>query len=122
MISGGVIGAAYFALGGVLPPLFTNDRAILGEVGRVWWVVAALQPVGGVVFVLDGVLMGAGDFRFLFLSTALAALLGLVPIAVASVVFGWGLPGIWAGMAVMLVVRCLATCLRLRSGRWAAAA
>lgn len=99
--------------------MFTTDPAVRTEVARVWLVIALLQPVGGVAFVLDGVLMGAGDFRFLFWSTAEAALGGLLPVCLAALVFGWGLPGIWAGMATMMGVRLVATVARLRRGRWA---
>ncbi|HVM00745.1 MAG TPA: MATE family efflux transporter [Egibacteraceae bacterium] len=119
LATGTVAGAGYLALAVPLPRLFTGDPAILAEVAAVWLVVAALQPVGGVVFVLDGVFMGAGDFRFLLWSTAAAALGALVPVCLAALTFGWGLPGIWAGMAALMVVRLAATSARLAGGRWA---
>ena len=121
LATGTVIGAGYFALAGPLPRVFTTDPAVLSEVAAVWLVIALLQPVGGVVFVLDGVLMGAGDFRFLFVSTAAAALGALVPVCLAALVFGWGLPGIWAGMAALMAVRLVTTVGRLSSGKWATA-
>ena len=118
LLTGALIGLAYFAAGAVLPRLFTSDPAVLHAVAQVWLVVALLQPVGGVVFVLDGVLMGASDFRFLLLSTAAAAVLALAPISLAALRLGWGLRGIWAGMAALMAVRLAATLLRLRRGRW----
>jgi putative MATE family efflux protein len=114
-----VIGAAYLALAGVLPRLFTDDQGVLAELARVWWIVAALQPIGGIVFVLDGVLMGASDYRFLLGSTAAAVLGGLIPVAVTSLWLGWGLTGVWAGMGVFMGIRLAALVPRLRSGRWA---
>lgn len=119
--AGTLIGLVYLALAGPLPRVFTDDGAVLAEVASVWPLIAALQPVGGVVFILDGVLMGAGDFRFLLLSTAVAALGGLVPVAVAALLLGWGLPGIWAGMAALMGIRLLATTWRLWHGGWARA-
>lgn len=119
LAAGTLIGVAYLALAGPLPRVFTTDPGVLAEVADVWVVIAVLQPVGGVVFVLDGVLMGAGDFRFLFWSTAAAALLALVPLCLAALVFGWGLPGIWAGMAALMGVRLAATVTRSTGGRWA---
>ncbi len=80
--------------------------------------IAALQPVGGVVFVLDGILMGAGDFRFLFASTAVAALAGLAPLAVLAVVADWGLLGVWTRMVALMAIRLAATVARVRGGRW----
>lgn len=118
---GFVVGAAYLALEGVLPGVFTTDAAVLAAVGAVWMTVALLQPIGGVVFVLDGILMGAGDFRFLWWSTAVASLCGLVPVCLLALRFGWGLPGIWAGMCVMMLARAVLTVRRLRTGAWAVA-
>lgn len=120
--AGVLIGAGYFALAGVLPAVFTTDPAVLAGVGAVWWIVALLQPVGGVVFVLDGVLMGAGDFRFLFWSTGLAAAVGLVPVALLALAFDWGLTGVWAGMSALMGVRLITILWRWRQGGWQTAA
>lgn len=93
---------------------------MLAAVATVWPIVALLQPVGGVVFVLDGVLMGAEDYRYLWWSTAAAALLALAPLAVLALARGWGLPGIWVAMCALMAVRLATTAGRLASGRWAA--
>ena len=120
-LAGGiVIGVGYLALAGVLPGVFTTDRSVLALVAGVWGLIALLQPIGGVVFVLDGILMGAGDFRFLLFSTAAAALGALVPVGLLAVAFDWGLQGVWAGMAAMMLVRLVTIVWRWRSGRWAA--
>lgn len=118
LATGTVIGAGYLALAGPLPRIFTTDADVLAQVGSVWLVIALLQPVGGVVFVLDGVLMGAGDFGFLFASTALAAFGALVPVCIVALVLGWGLPGIWAGMAALMGVRLVTTVGRLAGEGW----
>jgi putative MATE family efflux protein len=115
---GFVVGIGYLALAGPLPRVFTTAAAVLAELGAVWPVVAALQPLGGVVFVLDGILMGAGDFRFLLWSTALASLGGLGVVCLIALRLGWGLPGVWAGMSLMMVIRAVLTVWRLRSGAW----
>lgn len=121
LAAGLVLGAVYLPLGGVLPGVFTRDAAVLAGVAAVWPIIAALQPLGGVVFVLDGVLMGASDFRFLFTSTAAAALLVLVPIGLLALANGWGLTGVWMGMSAMMVARLAATVWRWRSNAWARA-
>ena len=79
----------------------------------------ALQPVAGVVFAIDGVLLGAGDAAFLRTSTLLAAVVGFLPLIWASLAFGWGLAGIWSGLAAFMLVRLVAVLLRVRGGRWA---
>ena len=119
---GVLVGAVYLLGSGTLPGVFTADAEVLAAVGTVWGIVALLQPIGGVVFVLDGILMGAADFRFLWWSTALASLGGLAPVCVLSLWAGWGLRGIWAGMVVMMVARAVLTVWRLRSGAWAVVA
>ena len=82
----------FAALAGVLPPVFTPDAAVLAVVPVAWWFFVALQPIAGVVFALDGVLLGAGDAAFLRTSTLLAAVVGFLPLiwAVARVRLGPG--------------------------------
>jgi putative MATE family efflux protein len=118
--TGTLIGVAYLALWQPLPQVFTDDPVLLAEVRSVWLVIALLQPIGGVVFVLDGILMGAGDFRFLLWSTAAASLLALTPVAFLSLWLGWGLVGLWAGgMVALMAVRLGTTVWRLQHGGWA---
>jgi putative MATE family efflux protein len=119
---GFVVGGLYLLGAAFLPRAFTTDAAVLAAVAGVWGIVALLQPIGGVVYVLDGILMGAADFRFLWWSTALASLGGLVPVCLLALRFGWGLRGIWVGMVVMMVMRAVLTVRRLRSGAWAVVA
>ena len=116
-----LLGMIYLPLGGVLPGVFTTDGAVLREVRSVWVIIAMLQPVGGIVFVLDGVLMGAGDFRFLLASTAAAALAVLAPLGIVALLLDWGLVGVWLAMAAMMAVRLGTMVWRWRSGRWAGA-
>jgi Na+-driven multidrug efflux pump len=74
--------AAAFAAGAVLiPPLFTTDAAVLDRTGVVWWYFVAMIPVAGVVFALDGVLLGAGDAAYLRTTTLGAALAGDLALA-----------------------------------------
>ncbi|MDN5751067.1 MAG: MATE family efflux transporter, partial [Pseudonocardia sp.] len=111
-------GALFAALVGVLPPVFTGDAGVLGLVPVAWWFFVAMQPVAGVVFALDGVLLGAGDTAFLRTSTLAAAVLGFLPLIWASLVFGWGLAGIWTGLSLFMLLRLAAVGLRARSDRW----
>lgn len=72
---GVVVGAAIAALSGVIGLVFTGDADVAALVQPALLALAVAQPVCGVVFVLDGVLMGAGDVRYL----AIAGGLNLVP-------------------------------------------
>jgi putative MATE family efflux protein len=103
----------------VLPGLFTTDRAVLDAIGVPWWFLVAQLPVAGIVFALDGVLLGAGDATFMRNATLAAALLGFLPLIWLSLVYGWGLVGIWAGLSTFMVLRLIFVGWRALSGRWA---
>lgn len=119
LLLGCLFGVVFAALHAVLPPVFTGDAAVLATVPVAWWFFTALQPIAGVVFALDGVLLGAGDAAFLRTSTLAAALGGFLPLIWLSLAFGWGLAGIWTGLAAFMVVRLVAVGARTWSGRWA---
>lgn len=109
----------FAALHSVLPRAFASDAGVLAEVPNAWWFFVMLQPIAGVVFALDGVLLGAGDAKFLRTTTLASAAAGFLPLVWASLAFDWGLAGIWTGLAAFMVLRLCAVLLRLRSGRWA---
>src|SRR5262249_36340481 len=52
-------------------------------------------------------------------STIGAAVFGFLPLVWASLVFGWGLSGVWSGMVALMVIRLVAVVLRTRSEAWA---
>ncbi|MEU4346815.1 MATE family efflux transporter [Streptomyces sp. NPDC023838] len=98
-------------------PLFTGDHTVQDTLLPALLVVAVSQPISGVVFILDGVLMGAGDGPYL----AWAMLLTLAcfaPVALLVPVLGGGLTTLWWAMTLMMTVRMLTLWLRARSGRW----
>ncbi|MFE7721720.1 MATE family efflux transporter [Nocardia rhizosphaerihabitans] len=112
--------AALFAAGaGVIPLLFTDDAQVLDRTHVIWWFFVAMIPVAGAVFALDGVLLGAGDAAFLRTATLAAALVGFLPLIWLSLVFDWGVAGIWSGLVAFMLLRLIAVVARARSGRWA---
>lgn len=112
--------AAVFAVGAsAVPKLFTGDRSVLAAIGVPWWFLVAQLPVAGVVFALDGVLLGAGDAAFMRTATVVSALVGFLPLTWLSLVFGWGLAGIWSGLTAFMVLRLVFVGWRALSGRWA---
>ncbi|WP_019969723.1 MATE family efflux transporter [Mycobacterium sp. 141] len=115
----GAVLAAVFGIGAhVLPTLFTDDRSVLDEIGVPWWFLVAQLPVAGIVFALDGVLLGAGDAKFMRNATLISALAGFLPLVWLSLIFGWGLLGIWAGLSTFMVLRLVFVGWRALSGRW----
>ncbi|RVU27254.1 MATE family efflux transporter [Streptomyces antnestii] len=98
-------------------PLFTNDPAVQNTALPALLMVALSQPICGIVFVLDGVLMGAGDGPYLA-GAMLVTLAVFTPVALLVPVFGGGLTMLWGAMTLMMTVRMLTLWLRSRSGRW----
>ncbi|MBJ8341514.1 MATE family efflux transporter [Antrihabitans sp. YC3-6] len=115
-----VVLAAGFALtNSVLPGVFTTDDDVIAQTQLAWWFFVAIVPIGGVVFALDGVLLGAGDAPFLRTATLGSAVLGFLPVIWLSLAFDWGLVGIWAGLTAFMLLRMTAVVLRTVSGKWA---
>ena len=100
----------------VLPALFGVAPAVRGLMLAVLLIVTVQQPSAGVVFVLDGVLIGAGDQDYL----ALAGLITLAAFAVAAATWspGRGLLALWVAYCVWMVARFATLTLRARSNRW----
>jgi putative MATE family efflux protein len=119
LIFGCVLCLVFAAASGILPQAFTTDPGVLGQIPHAWWFFVAMQPIAGVVFALDGVLLGAGDAAFLRTATLGSAIAGFLPLIWISLALGWGLTGIWTGLSFFLVLRLGAVVLRWRSGRWA---
>ena len=112
--------SAVFAVFAVpIQTLFTSDPDVVDTLRVPWFLLIGMILVGGAVFALDGVLLGAADAAFLR-NLTLFSLLGVaLPIILASGAFGWGLTGIWVGQLGQVVARLVGVVWRFRSMRWA---
>lgn len=97
--------------------LFSPDPGVQQLVGRVLLVVVVVTPVAGVVYVLDGVLIGAGDGRYLA-GAGLVALLGYVPLALTVGHTDAGLVWLWVAYGGFMLARAVTLSLRARTDRW----
>ncbi|MFB4304963.1 MATE family efflux transporter [Actinomadura sp. GTD37] len=100
-----------------LPDLFSSDGDVRRLLLASLLVVAVLQPVAGVVFVLDGILIGAGDGRYLAVTTLVATAVFL-PAAIVLYRVDAGLVGLWAAIGLWMLTRMLTLGLRARGDRW----
>ncbi|MGY4912522.1 MATE family efflux transporter [Micromonospora aurantiaca (nom. illeg.)] len=120
---GGLCGVAFAVLiaagAGLVPSWFSSDPQVREQAMTAWPWFVALQPIGGVVFALDGVLIGAGDVRYLRNLTIVCAFGGFLPAIWLAYAFDLGLGGIWAGLTLFVVLRLAGLLLRMRSGAWA---
>lgn len=122
VMAGAVLGLLVVGTSAVLGGLFTSAREVTDLLPATLVVLGASVPLGGVVFVLDGVLIGAGDARYLAL-TGLANLAVFVPLALAVLVWApsgaTGLALLMAAFAIgYLGARALTLALRARTSRW----
>jgi putative MATE family efflux protein len=116
--TGFVTGFALLATRALIAPLFTEDQEVQRLLVSALLVLALMQPIGGWVYALDGVLLGAGDVRYIALAQASTALV-FAPLALAVVELDLGLSGLWWAIGVWLVARLLVMSVRQRGEAWA---
>jgi len=122
VLGGAALGLLVIGTSGVLGGVFTSATEVTELLPATLVVLGASVPLGGVVFVLDGVLIGAGDARYLAL-TGLANVAVFVPLALAVLIWApSGAPGLALLMAAFafgyLGARALTLALRARTARW----
>ncbi|MCW2941372.1 MAG: hypothetical protein JWN00_4357 [Actinomycetia bacterium] len=115
--AGVVFGLAVLVVRPWLPGLFTADQTVRDLAASALLVVALMQPLAGLVFVLDGVLIGAGDMRYLAYA-GVAAMTVYLLAAFGVYALGGGLVGLWLAITLWMVVRALTLSLRARSTAW----
>jgi len=116
--AGALAAVAILAARPVLPDLFTDDAEVAALAGFVLVWVAALQPLNGAVFVLDGLLIGAGDLRFL--AAAMPGAAAVFAVAAGGVLAaGAGIGWLWASIGAFMLARLVPLAARWRGGRWA---
>jgi putative MATE family efflux protein len=115
--SGIVLGATLLALRVAFVPLFTEDPAVRDLLTSVLVVAAVAQPVCGVVFALDGVLIGAGDGRYLALA-GVVTLGCFAPLALLVLWSDGGLVWLWWAFNAFMLARLVTLVTRWRGEAW----
>jgi putative MATE family efflux protein len=110
-------GAVMLVFADVLPRIFTSDPAVLEQAHDLWPIFALMQPLNGAVFALDGILIGAGDARYLMWSM-LASMAAAVAVALAALHYDWGIVGVWSALLVLICVRLTTLMVRFSRRRW----
>ena len=117
LLSGVLMCVGVLVVSPVLARVFTHDTAVAALTGFLLVHVALSQPAAGVVFALDGVLIGAGDLRFLGVAMACASVVliggGLIVLAVDAGI-GW----LWAVLHIWMASRLVLMLLRFASSAW----
>jgi putative MATE family efflux protein len=118
VVIGGLFGLVLLAAGMAVPELFTDDPAVIARADDIWPLFALMMPFNGAVFALDGILIGAGDTRFLMWGM-LAAAAVYIPIALLALRLDWGIVGVWWGLVALIAVRLVTCAVRFAGSRWA---
>jgi Na+-driven multidrug efflux pump len=112
--AGGGLALVVLAAAPVLPRVFTDDPAVASRATGALVLLAVLLVPGAIAFADDGVLIGAGDYRFLGIA-ALAYLVAVIPIGAAVLLTpALGIAGIWFGLLTWMVLRAVVNTLRVR--------
>ncbi|TDO67469.1 putative MATE family efflux protein [Kribbella sp. VKM Ac-2571] len=117
LFSGLIGGLALWGLRDVYVPWFTSDPEVRRTLAAILIVSAVWQPINGVVFVLDGVLIGAGDGRYLA-AAGIVALVLYVPLALAVLWRGGGIVTLWWAFGGYMLLRFLTLTTRERRDAW----
>ena len=124
LVFAGCVAGLGFAFGfaaawSAIVAFFTSSSEVSSLLtGSVMLLVCALQPFNGMVFVLDGLLIGARDTRYLMWAMLVGAAI-LITIAWSSLQFGWGLMGILSAVSALMLWRSATNSGRFFSQKWA---
>ena len=118
-VAGGLLAAGTAAGAGVLPAVFTGDRGVRGAAVVALLACAVQQPLAAAAFVLDGLLLGAGDYRALRQAMLLALAIFALPALAVALDHRLGLLGIWVALGCWLAARAAILGRRWASGAWA---
>lgn len=117
LASGAVVGAVTVLLSPVAPHLFSQDPQVRHLLAVCLVIVGLHQPLAAAVFLLDGVLIGSGDTRYIAWVLAFAMCVFLL---LAWVVLHWdlGVVGLWGAMIVFLAIRATLLYRRAQGDAW----
>jgi Na+-driven multidrug efflux pump len=112
-------GIVFTAVPQLLLGIFTNDRRVIEAGVGALAIVGIAQPAQALIFSLGGALRGAGDTRFPLMATIVNWFVVRLPLAyLFAFPLGFGLAGVWAGIAADYFVRAGLLAWRFNSGAW----
>ena len=112
--------AAIIACGySIIPAIFTPVDEVQHQMHAVWLIFVVMVVLAGVVFGLDGVLLGAADAAFLRNLNIAGVVVGFLPGLALAYYLDGGLPAVWLGLGMFILIRMIGVIWRFRSMRWA---
>jgi putative MATE family efflux protein len=114
---GVTLGVLVLVLRPWLPGWFGDDAEVIALISAALLVLALLQPLSGVVFALDGVLIGAGDTRWLAWAQ-IVVLIAFLPAAWLVLANSWSVDALWWALGWFLLLRAILLVWRARGSAW----
>lgn len=105
---GSVVGGGFLVLliltRSVVPGWFTSEPEVREAIESMWLILAIMQPLAALVYVWDGIVMGAAEFGYLAWAMVVSGLAG-ISVLLLVIPNEWGLPGVWWAIGFLNVVR-----------------
>jgi len=114
-----LFGLGYGAWISPIADIFTDHTQVVVAVTGLLLLLSVAQPVAGMVYILDGILIGANDTRFLFTAMAASAFLVYLPVVLAVTGY-WelGVSGVWIAYNILMISRFAILGIRFQGGSW----
>jgi len=120
-VAGLLFSVMFIAAETLIIQFFTKSPEVIAAIGGgLFLLVALMQPLNGTVFVIDGLLIGARDTRFLMWAMLAGGCGVFIPISWLSLNYGWGLTGILIGLSALMLWRCATNVFRFIGRKWTA--
>ncbi|HXK27994.1 MAG TPA: MATE family efflux transporter [Candidatus Binatia bacterium] len=120
-VAGLLFSVMFIAAETLIIQFFTKSPEVIAAIGGgLFLLVALMQPLNGTVFVIDGLLIGARDTRFLMWAMLAGGFGVFIPISWLSLNYGWGLAGILIGLSALMLWRCATNVFRFTGRKWTA--
>lgn len=113
IIIGGIFTLVYMFLGRYLWGIFTDDVVLFKIIGSIWLLIASMQTINAFAFIADGILFGAGDFKYIRVHMTIAVLVIFLPILGIGYL-NKNLIWVWIGMSALNMYRVASGITRVR--------
>lgn len=107
----GFVGAVfYYPIGSI----FTDDKAVLEEFYKVFWIILAMQPLCALAFIFDGVFKGLGKMKYLRNVLLFSTLMVFIPVIFTTDALDYKLHGIFIAFTLWIIARGLPLIIKFR--------
>ena len=115
IIIGVLVAVIGFGFYGFIGRIFTQERLVLEQFDRVFWLILITQPINAITFIFDGMFKGMGEMKYLRNLLILSTGLVFIPTLLIFDYFDYKLIAIWMAFALWIIARGLPLILKFRN-------